>query len=199
MNVRETVFGRHYTYDMFNSVSRETREGNVFTVNAPKKGYVLASTVKPFMNDGLRYMYIQQLNNCDACILTTSCVNSHGHFNSVMRLISYDTCVCEVIFLSENRGNPSKPYARFTIGEHWNYSRTTVQHLYKFLRKFGITNLAVNDLAKADKKQGNGRYTYELTEHVNNVGNVFEVCFTDSIGILDFALNDAQRIVNRNM
>ena len=170
----------------------------MFTVTSPKKGFVLASTVKPFMNDALQYMYIQQLNNCDACILTTSCVHSKGNFNSVMRLISYDTCVCEVIFLSENIRKPNKPYARFIIGEHWNYSRTTVQHLYKFLRKFGITNLSVSTLAKADKKQGNGHYTYKLTEHTNNVGKLFEVCFTDS-SLLDFALNDAQRIVNRNM
>lgn len=197
MTIEKTTFGRHYAYDYVKHARRMSGERVMFSVDAPRNGYIINGTVKPFGLNGLRYMYIQQLNKCDACIVTTSCVTNTGHFNSTMRLVSYDTLICEAAFLSENRNDDSKPYVRFTIGEHWNYSRTTVQHLYKFLRMFGFTNVCINDLAKQDMKDGNGSYTYQLFTITNNVGNIGEICFTSDKAFTDFALNNAQHFVDR--
>ena len=197
MTIEKTVFGRHYTWDYVKHAHRMSGERVIFEVNAPRNGYIIKSTVRQFGYDALQYMYIQQLNNCDACIVTTSCVHNVGHFNSTMRLVSYDTLICEATFLSENKRNNSKPYVRFTIGEHWNYSRTTVQHLYKFLRMFGFTNISISDLARCDKKDGNGKYTYQLFTVTNNVNKIGEICFTSDKAITDFALNNAQHFVDR--
>lgn len=198
MTIERTVFGKHYTWDYVKHAHRYlSYDTTYFTVDAPRDGYIINSTVKQFGFASLRYMYIQQLNNCDACIVTTSCVHSLGHFNSTMHLISYDTLICEATFLSENRRDDSKPYVRFTIGEHWNYSRTTVQHLYKFLRKFGFTNISISNLAKRDKKDGNGSYTYQLFTITNNQNKIGEICFTSANAITDFALNNAQHFVDR--
>ncbi len=196
MTIKNTMFGRHYAHDFVNRAHKICNNGINFVIEAPKNGFIIASTVKPFYNDALQYAYVQQLNNCDACIVTTSCVHSHGHFNSTMRLVSYDTVVCEVSFLSENRNDSSKPYMRITIGEHWNYSRTTVKHVYKFLRMFGITNLSISQLAKYDKKNNNNRYSYTPYQRHNNIGKLYEVCFTDDT-IYDFALNNAQHVIDR--
>lgn len=198
MTVERTVFGRHYAYDYVKHATRKLDHfTDMFTVDAPRDGYIINGTVKPFGFSSLRYMCIQQLNRCDACIVTTSCVTNTGHFNSTMRLVSYDTLICEATFLSENRRDDSKPYVRFTIGEHWNYSQTTVQHLYKFLRKFGFVNVSVSDLAKRDLKDGNGTYTYQLFTVTNNRNKVGEICFTSDKAITDFALNNAQHFVDR--
>lgn len=195
MTIQNTMFGRHYTYDYVKHAHMVTRNDIDFRIDAPKNGYIIKGTVKRFAADALRYMCVQQLNSCDACIVTTSCVHSVGHFNATMRLVSYDTLICEATFLSENMRQPNKPYLRITIGEHWNYSQTTVQHLYKFLRMFDIY-IPISDIAKKDKKQGNGKYTYEITEHYNNQDRLFELCFTDDC-ITDFALNNAQHFVDR--
>lgn len=196
MTIENTVFGRHYAYDFVTHTHMECNNGIDFEIKAPKNSLIIASTVKPFYKDALQYAYVQQLNNCDACIVTTSCVHSRGHFNSTMRLISYDTVVCEVSFLSENSRDDSKPYMCVTIGEHWNYSRTTVQHVYKFLRMFGITNISISDMAKSDKKLGCGRYTYAVYALYNNIGKLYWLCFSDDT-ITDFALNNAQHVIDR--
>lgn len=192
----ETVFACHYKHEYCNAVSRMLRNGTMFKIDAPKNGYIIHSTVHWFGDNALRYMYIQQLNTCDACILTTSCVSEHMHFNSTMRLVSYDTVVCEVQFLSENAHDNAKPYINIIIGEHWNYSRTTVQHVYKFLRKFGITSLQVSALAKHDKHVGNGHYSYNKYPFTNNVGKLYTVQFCSSC-VFDFAYNNAQHVVDR--
>lgn len=196
MTIKRTVFGRHYAHDFVNRAHKMCNNGVDFVIEAPKDGLIIASSVKRFFNDALQYAYVQQLNNCDACIVTTSCVHSSGHFNSTMRLISYDTLVCEVSFLYENRGDSSKPYMCVTIGEHWNYSRTTVQHVYKFLRMFGITNISISDMARYDKKLGCGKYTYATYALHNNIGKLYQLRFTDDT-ITDFALNNAQHVIDR--
>lgn len=197
MTIEKTVFGRHYAYDYVKHAHRMTRNDVMFELDAPKNGYIINGTVKQFGLNGLQYMCIQQLNKCDACIVTTSCVTNTGHFNSTMRLVSYDTLICEATFLSENMHDDCKPYVRFTIGEHWNYSRTTVQHLYKFLRMFGFTNVCISDLARHDMKDGNGTYTYQLFTVTNNRNKISEICFTSANAITDFALNNATHFVDR--
>lgn len=196
MTIKNTMFGRHYTYDFIKHTHMACNNGIDFEIEAPKDGFIIAGTVKRFFDDALQYAYVQQLNNCDACIVTTSCVHSHGHFNSTMRLISYDTVVCEVSFLSENSRDDSKPYMCITIGEHWNYSRTTVQHVYKFLRMFGVTNVNISDMARYDKKLGCGRYTYATYVLHNNMAKPYQLRFTDDT-ITDFALNNAMHVIDR--
>lgn len=197
MTLDKTMFGRHYSYDYVKHAHMLTNDGTDMNVDAPKNGYIIKGTLKRFCNDALRYMYVQQLNNCDACIVTTSCVHSHGHFLSTMRLVSYDTVVCEVTFNPHTLVKEGYPYCNIVIGEHWNYSRTTVQHVYKFLRMLGITNVSINDYAKLDAKKPNDYwYGYKIT---NNVGNVAELRFASERAITDFALNHAQNFVDRMM
>lgn len=198
-NVKTTVFGRHYQHMMVKDVIKRTNAGVLFAISAPRDGYILKYTVKAFGENALQYVCVQRLNNCDACIVTTSCAHSYGHFNSTMRLISYDTMIAEVRFLSENRNDNSKPYMECIIGEHWNYSRTTVQHLYKFLRMFGITDICVNDYAKQDKRIGCDTYTYASYVHANNVGRLYHLRFSSARAITDFALNNAQHVIDRYM
>lgn len=196
MTIKRTMFGRHYAHDFVKHTHMMCNNGIDFEIDAPKNGYIIAGTVKPLFDDAVQYAYVQQLNNCDACIVTTSCVHSRGHFNSTMRLVSYDTVVCEVSFLSENSHDDSKPYMCVTLGKHWNYSRTTVQHVYKFLRMFGITNIGVSDIAKHDIKLGCGLYTYATYVMHNNIGKLYQMRFTDDT-FYDFALNNAQHVIDR--
>lgn len=192
----DTVFARHYKHMFVRKYGRYTNMGDMFYLEAPKDGYIIRDTIKRFDSNALRYMYIQQLNSCDACIVTTSCVHQYGHFNSTMRLVSYDTVVCEIQFLSENAHDSAKAYINIIIGEHWNYSRTTVQHVYKFLRKFGITSLQISALAKHDKRVGNGHYSYNKYPFTNNVGKLYTVQFCDAY-VYDFAYGNAQHFVDR--
>lgn len=191
-----TVFARHYNHMFVRKYGCYTNMGDMFYLEAPKDGYVIRDTIKRFDANALRYTYIQQLNSCNACIVTTSCVHQYGHFNSTMRLVSYDTVICEVQFLSENAHDSAKPYINIIIGEHWNYSRTTVQHVYKFLRKFSITTLQLSALAKYDKRIGNGHYSYNKYPFTNNVGNLYTVQFCDAC-VYDFAYGNAQHFVDR--
>jgi hypothetical protein len=195
MTIKKTMFGRHFTYDYVKRAHMTTNEGTNFHVSAPKAGYIIKHTLKRFFSDGLRYMYVQQLNSCDACIVTTSCVHSRGHFNSTMRLVSYDTVVCEVTFNPHSMVKDGYPYCTIVIGEHWNYSRTTVQHVYKFLRMFGFTNVSISDYAKRDAKQPKDYwYSYSIT---NNMGNVARLQFASERAICDFSLNGATHFVDR--
>lgn len=195
MTIKNTVFGRHYSYDYVKHTHMTTSDGTDFHIDAPNNGYIIEGTVKRFGAIAVRYMCVQQLNNCDACIVTTSCIHKHGHFNSTVRLVSYDTVVCEVTFNPRCMVNEGYPYCNIVIGEHWNYSRTTVQHVYKFLRKFGFTSVPINEYAKFDAKTPNDYwYSYEIT---NNVGNVAKLQFASEHAITDFALNHAQHFVDR--
>lgn len=195
MSIKETVFGRHYSHDYVKHTHMVTDDGTDFQITAPKDGYIIKSTVQRFYNDAIQYAYVQQLNSCDACIVTTSCVHSRGHFLSTMRLISYDTVVCEVTFNPHSMVKDGFPYCNIVIGEHWNYSRSTVQHTYKFLRKFGFTNVSINEYAKLDAKQPNDYWHgYRIT---NNVGNVAQLRFTSERAITDFTLNDAPHFIER--
>lgn len=195
MTITNTIFGRHYSYDYVKHAHMVTNDGTDFHIDAPKNGCIINGTVKRFMSDALRYMYVQQLNNCDACIVTTSCVHSHGHFNSTMRLVSYDTVVCEVTFNPRTLVENGSPYCNIVIGEHWNYSRTTVQHVYKFLRMLGFTNVCISKYAKIDAKKPNDYWCgYKIT---NNVGNIAELRFASERAITDFTLNHAQHFVDR--
>lgn len=195
MTIEKTMFGRHYSYDYVKHTHMTTNVGTDFHITAPNNGYIIKGTVKRFTRDSLQYMYVQQLNSCDACIVTTSCVHSRGHFLSAMRLVSYDTVVCEVTFNPHTLVKEGYPYCNIIIGEHWNYSRTTVQHVYKFLRMLGFTNVSISDYAKRDAKQPNDYwYAYHIT---NNVGNVAKLQFASERAITDFALNNAQRFVDR--
>lgn len=197
MTIKNTVFGRHYSYDYVKNTHMTTNAGTDFHITAPNNGYIIKGTVKRFTRDSLQYMYVQQLNSCDACIVTTSCVHSRGHFTSAMRLISFDTVVCEVTFNPHSMVKDGYPYCNIVIGEHWNYSRTTVQHVYKFLRKLGFTSVSISDYAKRDAKQPND-YWHEY-HIVNNVGNVARLQFASERAITDFALNHAQHFVDRMM
>ena len=116
-----------------------------------------------------------------------------------MYLISFDTVVCEARFLSENKHDETLPYVEFVFGEHWNYSHTTVQHVYKFLRMFGIKDLCISEYAKQDKKLGCGTYTYASYVRHNSVGKSYQFRFSSDNAILDFKLNDASRVVWREM
>lgn len=195
MAIKNTVFGRHYSYDYVKHTHMVTNDGTDFHIEAPKNGYIIKGTVKRFMCDALRYMYVQQLNNCDACIVTTSCVHSRGHFLSIMRLVSYDTVVCEVTFNPHSMVKDRYPYCNIIIGEHWNYSRTTVQHVYKFLRKLGFTNVCLSEYARLDAKKPNDYwYSYEI---INNVGNIARLQFASERAITDFTLNGATNFVER--
>lgn len=195
MTIKNTTFGRHYSYDFVKHAHMLTNDGTDFNIAAPKDGYIIEGTVKRFGANSLRYTYVQQLNNCDACIVTTSCVHSCRHFNSTMRLVSYDTVVCEVTFNPRSMVKDGYPYCNIVIGEHWNYSHTTVQHVYKFLRKFGFTNVPINEYAKFDAKTPNDYwYSYDIT---NNVGNVARLQFASERTITDFTLNHAQHFVDR--
>ena len=199
MSIDKTCFGRHWQHMLAKSVKVTFENGTNFEVSAPKNSYIIKDTVQRFMHNYASYMYIQQLNSCDACIVTNSCVYSKGHFNATMYLVSYDTVVCEARFLSENWHNENLPYVEFTFGEHWNYSRTTVQHVYKFMRMFGIKDLCISDYAKQDKKIGCGTYTYASYIRHNNVNRPYQIRFSSAKAILDFKLNDAQRIVWREI
>lgn len=195
MTIKNTVFGRHYSYDYVRHTHMTTSNGTDFHIDAPNNSYIIKGTVKRFGANALRYMYVQQLNSCDACIVTTSCVHKRGHFNSTVRLVSYDTVVCEVTFNPRCMVKDGYPYCNIVIGEHWNYSRTTVQHVYKFLRKLGFTNISINEYAKRDAKQPNDCwYSYDI---VNNVGNVARLQFASERAITDFALNHAVHFVDR--
>lgn len=197
MTIKNTLFGRHYSYDFVKHAHMLTNKGTDFHIDAPNNGYIIEGTVKRFGANALRYMYVQQLNNCDACIVATSCVHSYGHFNSTLRLVSYDTVVCEVMFNPSSMVKEGYPYCNIVIGEHWNYSRTTVQHVYKFLRKFGFTNVSISEYAKRDAKQPNDYwYSYDI---VNNIGNVARLQFASERAITNFALNHAQHFVDRMM
>lgn len=195
MTIKNTMFGRHYSYDYVKSTHMVTNNGTDFHITAPKDGWIIKGTVKRFCCDGLRYMYVQQLNTCDACIVTTSCVHSRGHFLSTMRLVSFDTVVCEVTFNPRSMVKDGYPYCNIVIGEHWNHSRTTIQHVYKFLRKLGFTNISISKYAKLDAKKPNDYwYSYEI---INNVGNVAKLQFASEHAITDFTLNDATHFVER--
>lgn len=199
MNIKETCFGRHWKHMLVKRTKITLENGNDFWVSAPKNGFIIKNTAHEFYRNIASYMYIQQLNNCDACIVTKSCVHSQGHFNATMYLVSYNTVVCEARFLSENRHNETLPYVEFTFGEHWNYSNTTTQHVYKFLRMFGIYDLHLSDIAKKDKRNNNDKYSYTKYYGINYVNRVYCYDFSSADAILDFKLNDASRIVWREM
>lgn len=196
MSIEKTVFGKHYKHEYRKSVNFVFPDGSDFKLTAPKNGYIIHDTVHELNKDSkvVRYMYVQQLNNCDACIVTTSCVSSHGHFNATMRLISYDTLVVEAA-MHNYKLPDGEPYVTFVIGEHWNYSRTTVQHVYKFLKMFGFTNVSISQLYQRDKRNNLTAWTaYPI---VNNVGKIGEILFTSERAILDFQLNGSTRFVDR--
>lgn len=199
MNVKQTCFGRHWQHIMVKSTEVSFEDGTNFWIKAPKDGYIIKPTVHVFMHNRATYMYIQQLKNCDACIVTTSCVHSKGHFNATMYLVSYDTVVCEARFLSENRHDEFLPYVEFTFGEHWNHSRTTIQHVYKFLHLFGICDLHLSHIAKKDKRDNNDTYSYTKYYGINSMNRIYCYDFSSDDAILDFKLNDASRIVWREM
>ena len=196
MSIEKTVFGKHYKHEYCKATTFTFSDGSEFKLTAPKNGYIIRDTVHELVKGSkmLRYMYVQQLNNCDACIVTTSCVSSHGHFNATMRLISYNTLVVEAAMHNYKVPNDA-PYVTFVIGEHWNHSRTTVQHVYKFLKMFGFTNVSVSKLYQYDKRYNST--TWAAYPIANNVGKIGEIMFTSERAILDFQLNDASRFVDR--
>jgi len=199
MNIKQTCFGGHWQHMLVKSTNVSFENGINFELTAPKNGYIIKNTSHEFYSNNASYMYIQQLKSCNACVVTRSCVNLQGHFNTTMYLVSFDTVVCKVRFLSENRNDGTLPYVEFTFGQHWNYSRTTVRHVYTFLRMFGIKDLCISEYAKQDKKLGNGTYTYARYVRHNDVGKAYQIRFSSDNAILDFKLNDAQRIVWREI
>lgn len=197
MNVKQTCFGRHWQHMMVKRTKVNIEDGTNFWITAPKDGYIIKPTAHAFPHNLVSYLYIQQLNNCDACVVTKSFVNSKGHFNATIYLVSYDTVVCEARFLSENRHDKTLPYVEFTFGEHWNHSRTTVQHVYKFLRMFSVYDLHLAHIAKKDKRNNNDTYSYTKYYGINSMNNVYCYNFSSDNAILDFKLNDASRVVRR--
>lgn len=197
--IKQTCFGRHWQHMLVKSAQVHLENGTNFKVSAPKNGYIIKNTVHEFYHNMASYISIQQLNSCDACVVTKSVIHSQGHFIATMYLVSYDTVVCEARFLSENRNDETLPYVELIFGEHWNYSRTTIQHVYKFLRMFGINNLCISEYAKQDKKLGCGTYTYASYIRHNNIGRAYQFRFSSANAILDFKLNDASRIVWREI
>lgn len=198
--IKKTTFGRKFSGQFCNGVWRNMRNGEPFRVNAPNNGQLICDTVKPVKyTDGVEYMTIQQLNSCDACILAHGLATPTGVFNATMYLVSYDTVICTARFHPENRKNANKPYVAIEISEHWNYSRTTVQHVYKFLRRFGITTLSLSELEKQDKRSNNGKFGYHPYEFRNNVNKLYEIVFCSDIAINDYIVGEASRVVYRAM
>ena len=197
--LKRTTFGRKFVRDYANSVSRPLRNGTMFTVNAPKDGLLIVSTVKTAMYaDGLEYMYIQQLKSCDACILTSGLATPRGMFNTRMYLVSYDTIVCESSVNS--RCFENEPFVDFEISEHWNYSRTTVQHVYKFLNMFGnVPKFSISELEKQDKRTHNGKFGYKPYEFRSHTNTLYHVVFCSDIAITDYGIGNASRVVYRAM
>lgn len=195
MSIKNTVFGRHVMHELCKSVHIKREDDYTLELNAPNDGYIIKHTAKFLKaNDSCSYMTIQQLNNCDSCIITKMYIGSYknysnGCFSATQYLVSYDTVICEVEF------NINKKHeTRIVIGSNWNYSPTTVQHTYKFLRRFGITNISINDMYKKDiKKLGYESYTdIPIT---NNVGNTFYIRFSSSRAIPTFKYNNAYHII----
>lgn len=198
--LKKTTFGRKFVGQYCNAVIDTLRNGETFKVIAPRNMLLIRNTVKPVKYaDGMQYMNIQQLNSCDACILTSAYATKTGTFNATMYLVSYDTVVCTAIFHPENRKDDGKPYVTIELSEHWNYSRTTVQHVYKFLRKFGITTLSLSDLEKQDKRVNNGKFGYAPYAFRNNVNKLYEIVFCSDIAINDYIVGEASRVVYRAM
>lgn len=199
--LKRTTFGRKFIRDYANSVSRPLRDGTMFTVNAPKNGLLIVSTVKAAKYaDGLEYMYIQQLYSCDACILTSGLATSRGMFDVTMYLVSYDTVVCEARVNSRAKDFSDEPFIEFEISEHWNYSRTTVQHVYKFLRMFGnMPCFSIKELEKLDKLAHNGKFGYKPYEFRSDKGTLYHVVFCSDIVINDYIIGEASRVVYRAM
>lgn len=198
--LKKTTFGRKFVGQYCNSVSRVIRNGETFKAVTPKNCFIIRDTAKAVKyTDGMQYMTIQQLNNCDACILTSDFVTKHCTFSATMYLISYDTVICTAIYHPENRKDANKPYVTIEVSEHWNYSRTTVQHVYKFLRRFGITTLSLSELEKQDKRAHNGEFGYMPYEFRNNVNKLYEIVFCSDIAITDYVIGEASRVVYRAM
>ena len=198
--IKQTTFGRKFIRQYCNAVSHVLTNGKTFTVTAPRNMLLIRDTVKPVKYaDGMQYMNIQQLNSCDACILTSGLATSRGIFDATMYLVSYNTVICTAIFHPENQKADNKPYVTIEISEHWNYSRTTVQHVYKWLRKFGITSLSLSELKKQDKRAHNGKFGYTPYEFRNNVNKLYEVVFCSDIAINDYVVGEASRVVYRAM
>ena len=199
MNIKQTCFGRHWQHMLIKSAQVHLENGTDFKVSAPKDGFIIKNTAHEFYRNIASYMVIQQLNSCDACVVSKNVIHSQGSFIETMYLVSYDTVVCEARFLSENRNDDTLPYVELIFGEHWNYSYTTVQHVYKFLRMFDIKDLRISDYAKQDKKLGCGTYTYASYVRHNGMGRAYRIRFSSDKAILDFKLNDASRIVWREI
>jgi len=198
--LKKTTFGRKFVHQYENTVSHTLRNGETFKVSSPKNMLLIRDTVKPVKYaDSIQYMNIQQLNSCDACILSSGLITKHGEFTATMYLVSYDTVVCTAIFHPENRKQDNKPYVTIEVSEHWNYSRTTVQHVYKFLRRFGITTLGLSELEKQDKRTHNGKFGYTPYEFRNNVNKLYEIVFCSDIAINDYIVGEASRVVYRAM
>lgn len=198
--LKKTTFGRKFVGQYCNAVSRTISSGKTYKVVTPKNCQIIRDTVKSVKYaEGLQYMTVQQLNNCNACILTSDFAYEHCTFSATMYLVSYDTVICTAIYHPENRKNDSKPYVTIEVSEHWNYSRTTVQHVYKFLRRFGITSLSLSELEKQDKKVNNGKFGYRPYEFRNNVNKLYEIVFCSDIAINDYIIGEASRVVYRAM
>ena len=112
---------------------------------------------------------IQQLHSCNACVIA-----SHGyvraddniiypmkHHSVKMWLVSYDTVVCTYEMLPLGNG-----YSWIvTFNENTMYSRTTVQHVYKFLKECGLSALCVKDAIETCKQD-----THNMFRWVNRFG-----------------------------
>lgn len=199
--IKKTTFGRKFVRQYVKKVSKPLRDGTMFTVTCPKDGLLIRDTVKTAKYaDGLEYMYVQQLKSCDACILVSGLATSRGRFGVTMYLVSYDTVVCEARVNSRAKDFSDEPFVEFEISEHWNYSRTTVQHVYKFLSMFSnMPSFSIKNLEKQDKRTHNGKFGYTPYEFRSDKGTLYNIVFCSDIAINDYVIGEASRVVYRAM
>lgn len=199
--IKKTTFGRKFVGQYAKEISKPLRNGAMFTVTCPKDGLLIRDTVNTARYaDGLEYMYVQQLKSCDACILVSGLATSRGMFDVTMYLVSYDTVVCEARVNSRAKDFSDEPFVEFEISEHWNYSRTTVQHIYKFLSMFSnMPSFSIKELEKQDKRANNGKFGYKPHEFRSDKGALYHVVFCNDIAITDYAIGEASRVVYRAM
>lgn len=199
--LKSTTFGRKFVNQYENAVLCTLRNGVIFTVTCPKDGLLIRDTVKPARyTDGAKYMYVQQLKSCDACILVSGLATSRGRFNVTMYLVSYDTVVCEARINSHAKDFSDEPFIEFEISEHWNYSHTTVQHVYKFLSMFSnMPSFSIKELEKQDKRAHNGKFGYTPYKFRSDKGTLYHVVFCSDIAINDYIIGESSRVVYRAM
>ena len=148
-----TSFFRNHVYPWHSFRFKLNINGIDRTFTAPKNAVILDHSIYNDKNL-VFYATIEQLNTCEANIVTTHAyrVEQNGvypleWFQNELYLVSYNTVVtCYRLQSHEDYRLSKQNICYLEIGDMWNYSRTTVQHVYKFLKHVGLGNLHVSDV-----------------------------------------------------